>query len=476
MSRLLSPEESPRPAAIRKDLSGDLETICRKCLEKAPRDRYQNPSELTNDLRRFLAGLPILARPAPFWKQARSHVKRHPIRWALTGLALAAVILGTLGWSQFRELKRRGAVDVLLNKLESATVAQFPELIPQIDPTEHRAADRLNRLFDAGTPPQKLAAALVLAKVRVDSRSYSYDRLLRAEPHEIAPLAQLLRDRMPDLPSRLASDAETSPAAGTSNSDVEAHDRRRAAAAAALIALDEGDCGWSLLRFTPNPQARSFLVHSLGPSGIDPRRIVDRLDTEPDLSIRRALIQSLGEVPQGLWDDALRRRVIARLTDLYQYDPDAGVHGSAKWLLLHWKLDTEVDRIDQALAPQPVSDRGFSWRISPRRLTFVTIGLPALDCVIELADSEVTVEHFRRFRPDHTYVDEVSPEPNCPMNSVNYCDAASFCNWLSASEQIPPDQHCYRPHENEKGLWLPVDDQAGRIGYRLPTDVEFELA
>jgi formylglycine-generating enzyme required for sulfatase activity len=47
---------------------------------------------------------------------------------------------------------------------------------------------------------------------------------------------------------------------------------------------------------------------------------------------------------------------------------------------------------------------------------------------------------------------------------------------LSASEQIPADQHCYREHDKEEGLWLPVNDQCDRSGYRLPSDVEFEIA
>ena len=42
----------PRCRALRRDVPADLETVCRKCLEKNPRDRYQTPSELANELRR----------------------------------------------------------------------------------------------------------------------------------------------------------------------------------------------------------------------------------------------------------------------------------------------------------------------------------------------------------------------------------------------------------------------------------------
>jgi tetratricopeptide (TPR) repeat protein len=87
------------PSKLQRNTPADLETICMKCLEKDPSRRYATAAALADDLRRFLGGRPILARPTPFWEKARKWARRRPgIASALVGAAasIAVVFAGVL--------------------------------------------------------------------------------------------------------------------------------------------------------------------------------------------------------------------------------------------------------------------------------------------------------------------------------------------------------------------------------------------
>ena len=72
--------------------------------------------------------------------------------------------------------------------------------------------------------------------------------------------------------------------------------------------LDREQQVWPILRHRPDPRARSYLIHRLGPLGADPNRVLAQLDMQDDVSIRRALILTLGEFSEQQWPPDGRER------------------------------------------------------------------------------------------------------------------------------------------------------------------------
>ncbi|MCA0243957.1 MAG: protein kinase [Proteobacteria bacterium] len=75
-----------------KALRGDLDAIVAKALEKDPRERYASATAMADDLRRHLAGQPVLARTPSLRYRAAKLMRRH--RAAVLGGAAAFAALG----------------------------------------------------------------------------------------------------------------------------------------------------------------------------------------------------------------------------------------------------------------------------------------------------------------------------------------------------------------------------------------------
>ncbi len=103
-------DEPVAPRRLNASIPRDLETICLKCLEKEPGKRYAGATELGEDLRRFLAGEPILARPVTRLERAVKWVKRRPAIASLMGLValVAAFGLGGVLWQWRQAVLARG--------------------------------------------------------------------------------------------------------------------------------------------------------------------------------------------------------------------------------------------------------------------------------------------------------------------------------------------------------------------------------
>ena len=104
------------PRAIDHKIPRDLETICCKCLQKEPRTRYGTAEALSADLRAFLDGRPISARPVSSTERAMKWIRRNPTVAGLLATVLVLLAGGVSGiTSQYLQARARGDSLVVAN-------------------------------------------------------------------------------------------------------------------------------------------------------------------------------------------------------------------------------------------------------------------------------------------------------------------------------------------------------------------------
>jgi eukaryotic-like serine/threonine-protein kinase len=137
--------EPVAPRLLTPAIPRDLETICLKCLEKEPQQRYGSAQALADDLHRWLRREPILARPSTPVERVIKWTKRKPVIAVLSGLMALSLSLGGTAviWSWRNAVAARERADKAL-----ATI------------TEMQAIEKLFARGDDASALAQLARAL----------------------------------------------------------------------------------------------------------------------------------------------------------------------------------------------------------------------------------------------------------------------------------------------------------------------------
>jgi serine/threonine-protein kinase len=123
LSEAVIEEDAEGAAGRARELRGDLETIVGRALKKSPSERYATAADLADDLRRYLAHEPILARPDRLGYRSAKFVRRHRLGVAATAAVAVALAAGIgVALREGREAQRQrdqaeGLIEFMLGDL-----------------------------------------------------------------------------------------------------------------------------------------------------------------------------------------------------------------------------------------------------------------------------------------------------------------------------------------------------------------------
>jgi non-specific serine/threonine protein kinase/serine/threonine-protein kinase len=130
--------EAVAAGRLRRQLAGDLDNIVLKALSKDPERRYASAEQFAEDLRRHLAGLPVIARKDTWAYRAGKFVRRNRVAVgaaALTGVTLVAGIVGTAWQAREARVARARAEQRLadVRQLANAFLFEFHDSIAELE-------------------------------------------------------------------------------------------------------------------------------------------------------------------------------------------------------------------------------------------------------------------------------------------------------------------------------------------------------
>jgi serine/threonine protein kinase len=116
-------DEPPSPRALNANIRKDLETIALKCLEKDPHRRYLTAQDVAADLRRFISGEPIQARPIGHAERAFRWVRRNKTVTTLLTAIVLALLTGSVVSTYFA-INAQIQTEIALRRQKDAIAAR----------------------------------------------------------------------------------------------------------------------------------------------------------------------------------------------------------------------------------------------------------------------------------------------------------------------------------------------------------------
>jgi formylglycine-generating enzyme required for sulfatase activity len=332
---------------------------------------------------------------------------------------------------------------------------------------------------------ERSLATNILADYAADQPKVLANLVMDADVQQFAIFFPKLKDRGEQGLLALTSEIDKKLPPNAMDDARENLAKRQANAAVALLRMNQPAKVWPLFKHSSDPRVRSYLIHRLHLLGADAKAVVKRLDAEPNVTIRRALLLSLGEYGEKGLLPAARKALLPKLQDIYQSNADPGLHAAAEWLLRTWKQEAWLKQINNAWAKdkkqrqqrldsiQQLVAKGKDkappqWYVNCQGQTMVVIPGPVvfvmgsplreagrqadevqhkkrIDRTFAVAAKSVTLAEYRRFDATYSGMEQWARTADSPVIGTSWYQAVSYCNWLSEQEGMPQSEWCYEP-------------------------------
>jgi tetratricopeptide (TPR) repeat protein/tRNA A-37 threonylcarbamoyl transferase component Bud32 len=313
------------PGKLNAQLDRDLDAIALRALRKEPDKRYRSVDLLSEDIRRHLAGLPVLARGDRFSYRAGKFVRRHKLEIVAAGI-LALTLLGGV-FASMREARIAEQQRVLAEQESERAERHFSSVRKLADAFVFQVHDAIKEL------PGSTAARALLVTTALE-----YLNTLAAEAGEDRQLQQELAaayEKVADIQGQAYGPANV----GEPRLALESY-AKAIALLEPIVAADPGNAG------ARSSLARSYLRRSrllllLGDSAralVASQSAVSAFEAlagmQPDSATRAALadayssiaytVDIAGDMPGGQSDAGIvyARKAVAILEDLTRQHPD----------------------------------------------------------------------------------------------------------------------------------------------------------